>query len=217
MFDLLKKMIAEDHYIDWINKRVNVITNYYGSNWFKNKKILELGAMFGDIGNYFYKLGSNMTLVEARSQNISLIKKNYPYLKIIRHDLDEKNWIFDNDYDLIINTGILYHLKYYENNLINCFKNCKNMFLETEVSDSDDDDFVLFIREDNVNDLSFNGIGCRPSEKNIEKIINQNDFTFERWFKKDLNSSIHIYDWISSNTEKYETGQRRAWFCKKNS
>ena len=212
----------EKIYVDYRDKRINVIINYYGKNWFKNKTVLELGCGYAGVSGELSKLGAINTVSDAREEHLNVVKQRYPSFNIIKCDLD-KEWNFDDCYDLIIHMGTLYHLKNYEQNLKNCANNCKNMFLETIVSDSDDDNYVSFINEKGE-DQSFNEMGCRPSEKNIEKILTENGFIFERYFKSKLNSGmVALVDWEIKNTKKPYTSTsdmpfvwlRRDWFCKK--
>ncbi len=43
---------------EWQENRIRFILSLYDESFFKGKKILELGAFNGDIGNYFTKIGS---------------------------------------------------------------------------------------------------------------------------------------------------------------
>ena len=206
----------DGEYIEFNKNRIESIINYYGEGWFKNKKILELGCGYADIGYAFYQLGAVLTVNDAREEHLDIVRKRYPFFKVVKCDLD-KDWNFDDYYDFMIHAGILYHLKNYEQNLINCFKNCDNMFLEANVSDSNDENFVFYLSESGY-DQSFNGIGSRPSEKNIEKIIIDNGLKFERWFKKELNTEKNIFDWEIKNTKNNRLepyNLRRSWFIKK--
>lgn len=209
-------------YVDYREKRIKAIINKFGEDWFKGKKILEVGCGYGDVGIVFANLGADVTISDARQEHLDVAKEKYPNLKSIKCDLDNE-WVFTDVYDLIIHIGTLYHLKNYEQNLINCAKSCKNMFLETIVSDSDDENFVAYSDEKGL-DQAYNEKGCRPSEKNIEKILTANGFTFERYFKSELNSGfVALVDWDIKNTKKPSTSTetlpfvwlRRDWFCKK--
>lgn len=209
-------------YIDYREKRIKVIKNYYGEDWFRNKKILELGCGHADISYVFYKLGAISTVSDAREEHLEVVKKKFPFFKVIRCDLD-KEWNFDEQYDLIIHMGVLYHLKNYEQNLINCFRNCDNMFLETIVTDSDDENYVEFANELGF-DQAYNGIGCRPSVRNIEKIITENNHSFIEFNKNLSSGSVSFNDWEIENTKKcYISTEhqpwvwlRKAWFVKNN-
>jgi len=211
--EILDEKIFNDHYIEWRKNRINAIVNHYGKDWFKDKKILELGCGFADIGNSFYKLGAEVTVSDVRKEHLTVAKKRYPKLKIVHCDLDSE-WVFNDHYDLILHTGVLYHLKNYKQNLIECFKHCDNIFLETEVVDSLED-IVIYEEQDNRYDQAYHGVGAKPSDKNLENIIKYNGFEFIRYFKSDLNSDSHSYDWVHKNDNNHRAGLRRAWFCKK--
>jgi len=216
-------MKFDGQYIDYRNKRVEAIKRYFGIDWFKNKQILELGCGFADVSKSFFDLGANITATDARVEHLEEVNKRYPFFKTELGDLDNE-WKFENHYDLIINMGLLYHLKNYEKLLINCSKHCDFMFLESIVSDSDDDAFVTYTYEDDGLDQAFNKIGCRPSEKNIEKILSHNNFKINRYFKSELNSgAVAVVDWEPKNTKQCFTKSdqhpfiwlRRAWFLEK--
>ncbi len=201
--------------------RIEEIVNHFGGSWFKGKKILELGCGYADIGNVFYMLGANVVSTDARKEHLEVVGTKYPHLNTVLYDLNNKDWPFDLDYDLIINTGILYHLEEFEQMLGNCFLACKNMFLESIVSDSDDPCFVNCSEEEGF-DQSFTKKGCRPSVANVERIIQESGFSFERCFNKNLNVEGHLFDWEPLNSglsHLYVDGVfnwlRRAWFCTK--
>lgn len=207
-------------YMELKKNRVNAIINHYGGRWFSGKRILELGCGHADMGNEFYKLGSIVTVTDARLEHIEAVGVKYPYLERTVCDLN-KEWPFRRDYDLILNMGILYHLTEFEQMLENCFSSCKNMFIESIVSDSNDPTFVKYIAEKGL-DQSFTNMGCRPSEANIERIIRKSHFSFERYFSKDLNSPSNLFDWEPKNSclsgyyaDKNYFWLRRAWFCSK--
>ncbi len=207
-------------YTELKRNRIKVIVNHFGGDWFVGKKLLELGCGHADMGNIFYMLGSDLTVTDARKEHLEVVKSKYYYLKRVLYDLDNKDWPFEKYYDLILNMGILYHVKEFEQLLKNCLSNCKNMFLESVVSDSDDPNFVTYRQEGIGIDQAFNGIGCRPSGANIERIIKEKGFSFERCFEKDLNSLDNLFDWKPKNSGHFirfidgkSVHLRRAWFC----
>ena len=215
-------IFEHDIYVELRSKRIKAIINYYGKDWFRDKKILELGCGNADIGNSFYEMGAMVTATDAREEHLKLANEKYPHIKTVLFDLELPDWPFDENYDLILHTGVLYHLKNYEKNLVNCLNHCDNMFLECVTADSDDDNYVEYIPNEIGDDQSFCEIGCRASEKNIEKIMKENHFEFYRYFKSELNSKNNVFDWKIKNTKSpllYDDGNytwlRRAWFCKK--
>ena len=62
-----------DFFTEHKNNRVQKIISIYGSDWFKGKSILELGACHGDIGIEFIKLGAEVTFCDIREENLNEI------------------------------------------------------------------------------------------------------------------------------------------------
>ena len=210
-----------EEYTELNRNRISIILNRFGTNWFSGKKVLGLGCGHANMENILYTLGAIVTVTDARKEHLDIVNNKYPQLKTILYDLNNKDWPFENDYDFILNTGIVYHLKEFESFLNNCFSNCKNMFLESIVTDSDNPNLVVFVQEKGL-DQSFTDEGCRPSFSNLERIIKNNGFTFERHLKRELNTTQNLFDWESKNTGESSCiidnkffWLRRAWFCSK--
>jgi len=93
-----------DHriYVELRDKRIKAIVNYYGKDWFKDKKILELGCGNADIGNSFYEMGAIVTSTDARDEHLKTANKKYPHIKTILFDLELPDWPFEENYDLIL-------------------------------------------------------------------------------------------------------------------
>ncbi len=202
-----------DHYDDWIQTRMNGVKKYIGESYFKNKTLLELGCGYGHVGNEFSKLGANVTCADARKEHLMKIFDLYPHLKTMCVDCD-KSQVYGT-YDIVVHFGLLYHLKEIENHLASVSKSCNVLILETEVSDSDDDDFRIITNEEGY-DQAFGGKGIRPSPPYVEKVLNANGFQCKRIEDPILNSTIHIYDWPIQNTKRWPCGLRKFWICWKN-
>lgn len=199
------------HYDDWRNKRVIAIVDHYGPEWFEGKAVLEVGCGYADIGNYFYQLGADVTVSEARAEHCAEIARRYPHLKIIQCDLDGQ-WMMGNHYDLIIHMGTLYHLRDPVKALYEACTRCDHLVLETECSDSSDPNYCLFTSENGF-DQAYNGIGCRPSPAYVERVLKTFHFDFDIITDNRCNSDYHIYDWPITNSGTWKHGQRRFWFC----
>ena len=198
---------------EWQNNRINFILKYYNPEFFKNKTILELGPYNGYIGNYFHKLGSNMTLIEGRKENIDDIKNVYPHLNIIHENCDKADWTF-GQFDIIINFGVFYHLeKFHKEHLINCINNSKIMFFESVVHDSYEDE--IYFRQEEGPDQSLTGIGGTPSTSFIENILNKHNCNYTKFTDGSLNGGDHKYDWNDSNSKIHNEFNRRMWFIQK--
>lgn len=206
------------HYEFWRIKRIKAIVEHYGENWFKGKKILELGCGYGDIGLVFRSLGSEVVFSEGRSENVEYLRRKFPQNRIYLMNC-ENEWPFSKDehFDLILHMGLLYHLDNIFFALDHCLECSDNIVLETEVSDSDDENYILKIDESKDGyDQSLIGHGSRPSAEYIEKHIKQyGKWNFERITDSRCNASFHRYDWSVNNTGKWENGLRRFWFLKR--
>jgi hypothetical protein len=89
-----------------------------------------------------------------------------------------------------------------------------HVVIETEVSDSDDESFVLKIQEDGY-DQSIHGRGSRPSPAAVEKVMRNCGFEFVRITDDRCNSGIHHYDWTPTNSGAFSHGQRAFWFARR--
>ncbi|MCZ2224453.1 MAG: methyltransferase domain-containing protein [Chitinophagales bacterium] len=208
-----------DNYSEWNNKKIKAILDFYGHKFFYMKKILDVGAGHGDIGGFFSRLGAEVTSVDARQEHLKLIVKKYPNIKIIKSDLDGE-WIFNGKpYDIIFDLGVLCHLLNVENHIRNICKSTCHLVLETTVCDSLDTSKIQQVNENkDAFDLSFNGIGSRPSTALIERLLTENNMNFIRIDNVKLNADKYKYDWQEKNNNECDFYKRRIWFCvKKNS
>lgn len=211
-----KERLFSGHYEYWRAKRIIAIVEEYGEPWFKEKKILELGCGYGDIGYVFSTLGAEVTYVEGRKEHCDFLRHRFPDSRVYQVNL-ENEWPFaqEEKFDMILHLGLLYHLQDYHFSFEKCLKHTNNFILETEVCDSDED-FVLFIKEDSDGyDQSLLGKGIRPSALHIENILSSSGFAYHRVADGRCNSQMHVYDWPVRNTKTWRNGLRRFWFCKK--
>ncbi|EEF62095.1 class I SAM-dependent methyltransferase [Pedosphaera parvula] len=201
-------------YEEWRAKRIQMILDHYGHQFFYGKTLLELGAGHGDIGHFFSMLGAKVTCVEGRKDNTRMLVQRYPSLKAITHDLNQ-GLPSKEHYDIIIHFGVLYHLQTPERSLRESCQCSDHLILETECSDSDDPQFLPKAEETAyVYDQAVDGVGCRPAQAWVERILSEERMQFERFFDARLNASGHFYDWPLKNTKQFPRGQRRFWFVK---
>ena len=206
-----------NHYVNWRETRIDTTLKYVGENFFKNKKLLELGCGFGDIGMYFAKnYACQVTCSDGRVSHVKRVNE-----KIIENGL-EKNvnaLVYDCDkilslterYDILIHWGLLYHLKNVKEHLNDILKCADYILLETEVCDSSDD-ICKYIGESGY-DQALNSVGSRPSATYVENILKDNNFEYKMIKDSSLNSSFHTYDWESKDNESFRSGLRRFWIC----
>lgn len=201
-----------NYFAYWQYSRFNFILNKYPKNYFKGKTILELGAFNGFIGSKFGELGAHVTAVEGREDNCALIKKQPSIKKVICADLDTPDWNF-GQFDIIINFGLLYHLKSHHEKLINnCIDNCSLMFLESVICDSNED--KLYCVDEKGQDQSLSDMGCTPTTLWIENRLKLKGTEFVKYTNRSLNGCGHHYDWEDKNDKKLDRFARRFWIIK---
>jgi SAM-dependent methyltransferase len=206
-------------YQQWNQKRIKCILDYYGGHtFFFHKKLLDLGCGYGDIGAAFYRLGSQVTAVDARPEHLKMVNKKFAAgIKTMYADLD-RSWPFKQEkFDIILDLALVCHLRDYEKHLNEVCQATNYLVLETAVCDSEDPfDCVMGTENKGIYDLSINGISCRPSSAAIERILTNNNMSFERLDRCLLNSPPFVYDWdLKHNLDQY-LNRRRLWFAKKN-
>jgi SAM-dependent methyltransferase len=213
--------LFRERYDEWRIKRINKILELYGIDYFKGRTILELGSGLGDIGAFFAELGATTLCLDGRIQNVNfanLKHRKIPNFKCQHFNLEHDFSEFGK-FDLILNFGLLYHLKNVDSHLACCFKMSDDMLLETVVCDSTDPYKICFCDEDkSINEESLEGTGSRPSPFYVERIAGEHSFEVLRYFTDDLNiDNLYSYSW------KHDTGEhpgdnyrlRRFWRLKK--
>lgn len=206
-------MSFDGHYYDWRIKRILAIVEHYGPAFFRPCRLLELGAGFGDIGVFFHCLGSDVTFADARQEHQTEFRERYPSIPDSNYVLydAEQHWAFHGTFDLILNMGMIYHTDYWERSIISSCMAADHVVIETEVSDSDDETYVLKVQEDGY-DQAVSGTGSRPSPAAVEKVMRDSGFEFIRITDDRCNSGFHRYDWTAANSGEWTEGQRAFWF-----
>jgi hypothetical protein len=207
-------MIKETSYHpEWQINRINFILSKYPADFFKGKRILELGAYNGYIGAYFESLGAIVHCVEGRQENVNGIKENYPQVTSECFDLDSTEWNWGH-WDIIINFGLYYHLeKFHKEHLNNCINNCDLMFFETVIYDSNESE--IYFRHELGGDQSLSETGGTPSTSYVEDIFKQFPIKFEKFSEGCLNAYAHHYDWLDTGNKVFNQWSRRFWIVNK--
>lgn len=208
----------QNHYLDWNQKRIKHIVDFYGHKFFYFKKVLDLGCGHAEIGGTLYRLGSDTTVLDARPEHLKIVTKKFPGIKTVKADLD-RGWPFQGkNFDLVIDLGLMCHLKNFEEHLRTVCSSTTHLVLETSVLDSEDPYKSIEITENKaIYDLSINGIGCRPTAAAIERILTDCGMNFRRQDSDKYNCGNYVYDWKSQNNEDSDFNKRRIWYAVKNS
>lgn len=209
------------HYEAWRETRFAYILSRFGPDAFKGRSLLEMGAGHGILGSRFQELGAAVTCAEARADHVATGAARFPAQRFVCQNLEE-DFRHLGIYDVVLHTGLLYHLAQPERHLRWLAEVTGEwLILETEVADSDDPEFILNIAEQSeAYDQSFVGVGTRPSAAYIERVLRSAGFTVERCDDPRINSGFHRYDWPVTNSDtwrfgSWEHGLRRFWLCRK--
>ena len=120
-------------------------------------------------------------------------------------------------FNLVLHFGVLYHLsdplKHLKDFLLK--QDFDHLFLETEVSNHPDKNFVFKIKEFGY-DQSLSTIGGRPSSSGIESVLRDLSLVWKRHDNVNLDSFPHKYSWQESEMlETYRPGMRRFYHVQK--
>lgn len=126
-------------------------------------RVLELGAGIGDHTSYYLDRDCDVTLIEARKENIKILRARYPHQKIIQMDLDAPEPLGEV-FSVVHCYGLLYHLTNPEKCLTFISDHCSGiLFLETCVSFGSEQSVNLTIEPQSNPTQAFSGTGCRPT------------------------------------------------------
>ena len=205
--------VETNYHREWQNNRMDFILSKYPEDFFKGKKILELGSHNGFFGESFRKLGADVLSVEGRAENVTNISLIFPDLKIQCSDLDTDVWEFGY-WDIIINFGLFYHLEnHHEKHLENCLNNCDLLFFESVIYDSYEDE--IYFKHEGGGDQSLSTMGGTPSTSYVENIFKKLNLSYEKYSLASLNGNSHHYDWEDTGLKKFDLWSRRFWIVKK--
>jgi predicted RNA methylase len=207
-------MIKDSNYHQsWQVNRIDFILSKYPEEFFRGKRILELGAYNGYIGARLALMGAEVHCVEGRPENVANIKNDYPQVTAEVANLDSPEWKWGK-WDIIINFGLYYHLEnYHKEHLKNCIDNCDLMFFETVVFDSFKSE--IHFRHEEGDDQSLSTLGGAPSTSFVEDIFKESGVSFVKYTDESLNNFEHKYDWPDTGFRIPNGFTRRFWIVNK--
>lgn len=201
------------HYVEWRERRVAVLVERYGREWFAGKRILELGCGYGHVSQMLQELGADVVPSEARAEHCEAMRQRG--LSPVKFDIEKDPWPFAGRFDLVIHWGVLYHITPQNfRKALECCAHTDRLCLETEVCNSDDPTKIFSIGESGF-DQALNGSGCRPSPAAVTAVLGDYFGAVERLDARALNAGSHRYDWADGQfpVDHYESGLRRFWFA----
>ena len=129
------------HYPPWRRTRLEKLQSLFGVDFFKDKKVLEVGAGLGLIGKHIRDIwDADVYFTDGRIELVRQI--NSPNAVLIDHDHD---WKLPHTFDFIIHWGTLYHLDNWKNDLritVDHLKSGGILAYEGEILDSSEDEEV---------------------------------------------------------------------------
>lgn len=207
----------DGRYLEWNQKRIKGIIDFYSHKFFFYKKICDLGCGYGDISASLLRLGADVTAIDARQEHLKIINKKYPEIKTVKADLDKGIPNLNKKFDLILDLDLICHINNYEQHLKQVCSMTTHLILETAVCDSEDEFKCVSIAENKNNyDAAFNGNGSRPSVAAIERVLRECGMDYRRMDSPKFNSGTYKYDWQAKNNNDCNVNNRRIWFCAKN-
>lgn len=203
-------------YDAWRLTRLEKLLSIYGVDYFEGKDVLELGGGHGEIGAFLAELGANVLCLDGRAQNVNYARLQHRRISTFRcaqTDLEDDFSSFGH-FDLIVDFGLLYHLRSVDEHLECCFAMSDDIVLETVVCDSTDPHTIFYCDEDAcVEEEALRGTGSNPSPFYVERLATENGFATHRYFDADLNvGDQFVYDWEHRNDDRMGRWRlRRLW------
>ena len=201
---LSKRALFDPSYESWRLARLNKILEIYGIDFFRGRKILELGSGNGDIGAFLADLGADVLCLDGSIRNVNFARLKHRKLSGARFDKfnPEEDFSRFGRFDLIVHFGLLYRLRNVDEHLRCCFSMTDDVCMETVVLDSTDPQRIIYCGEPAAGD-ALDSAGSRPSPFYVERLAGENGFTVQRYFNSDLNSADYFYyDWKHLNNER---------------
>lgn len=205
-----------DHYIAWRRSRIGKLEKIFGKEYFKGKRVLEVGAGFGLIGKTLHDTwDAEVVFTEAREHLVDTIRLMNPGAEVhtINH---EEPWNLDQKFDFIIHWGLLYHLNNWKSDLNYTVKHLNSggiLSLESEILDRVGIMEEKIVEPSSYDDQAMNGMGTQMTADAVEDVLTRLGKKFVRYDDADLNADFHHYDWEVKDSGKCRSGQRRFWIA----
>jgi predicted O-methyltransferase YrrM/SAM-dependent methyltransferase len=201
------------HYDEWTERRLAWILANHGDDVFRGRTVLDIGGGRGHVSHRLLDLGAEaVEVVEGRLENIREAQPREG-LSFTHANLERGLASARDEYDIVINFGTIYHVLNWEPMLIESVARARELvFIETEVIDSESEATRYVVEDAGLYDQSLSGIGTRPSEFEIDRLLARIPNTEPRKVLDGaLNAEFHRYDWENRLEGLVENGLRRFW------
>jgi len=126
--------------------------------------VLEVGAGIGDHSSYYIDRGCEITITEARAENIAQLRKRYPDCRVEFLDMESPIPLEGAPFDVVHCYGLLYHLSNPRDALAFLSRCARKMLLlETCVSFGDAEEIYPVRERRSDFTQAYSGTGCRPT------------------------------------------------------
>ena len=130
------------------------------------KSVLEVGAGVGDHTSFFIDRGCNVLVTEARPENIAILRRRFPSVRVETLDMDNLAGAPPRSAQIVYCYGLLYHLRDPGTALRYMGECCTDMMLlETCVSYGDQEEINSCYEPPEDPTQSFVAVGCRPTRR----------------------------------------------------
>jgi len=199
-----------DHYLRHNSRRLEHLASL--GIPVEGKRVLEVGAGIGDHSSYYLDRGCDVTITEARPENIAILKSRFPDQHVFPLDLDRPTAIPGTPFDVVHSYGLLYHLQAPEQALQFMSENCSGiLFLETCVSFGAEAAVNLVGEPQRDPTQAYSGEGCRPTRSwvfgTLQKLFPNVYVTVTQ-----PNHEEFPLDWNSPEKHKTKHGLQRSVF-----
>jgi SAM-dependent methyltransferase len=198
-------------YASWVVNRLYVIQNHYGIGWFPGKRVLEVGCGTGGIGAHFASLGADVLSTDASPEYVEKTRAVFGIpTRVV--DLD-KGWPFRPDeFDLILNMGVLYHVKDPRSVILASCKSAPRLVVESLCTNFEKP--VCQPKTEEGFDKAFGKVGADFSPAYVEGVLRVGGMRLFR-VSNGLNTPQRRYDWEPDDKGPVAGDLRRFWFCER--
>lgn len=187
-------------YREWVDKRVALMDRVLRPDLWRGRRVLEVGAGHGWIGDALRERGATVTHTDGRPE----------YVREGGLLLDLDGDIEVAPHDAVVAFGVLYHVRAPLRVLAELCEVAPLMLMETEVLDSDDPAKQL-VRGEGGWDGAVNGCGVLRSAAAFEQRWDALGWRYRRFDDAALNTAGDTYDWTVQGGGAWVQGYRRFW------